>query len=87
MCSLVSDAVINKQRAEIGLPPNNFINSIISFNIGVELGQTAVILLANYLLVNWIKKEEWYRGKFVVPVSACIAVFALWLAFERAISI
>jgi len=69
--------------AEIGLPQKNFINSIISFNVGVELGQIAVILLANYLIVNWIKEETWYRRRFLIPVSACIAVFALWLTFER----
>jgi hypothetical protein len=69
--------------AEIGLPEKNFINSIISFNIGVELGQITVILLANYLLVNWIKNKKWYRPGFLIPASACIAVFALWLTYER----
>jgi len=71
--------------AEIGLPQKNFLNSIISFNIGVELGQIAVILIANYLIVNWIKQETWYRRRFVIPVSACIAAFALWLTFVRVI--
>lgn len=69
--------------AEIGLPENNFINAIISFNVGVELGQITVILLANYLVVNWIREKAWYRPRFVIPASACIAVFALWLTFER----
>ncbi|MEO8087026.1 MAG: HupE/UreJ family protein [Bacteroidota bacterium] len=69
--------------AEIGLPEKNFLSSIISFNIGVELGQITVILLANYILVNWIKNKEWYRPRFLIPASACIAVFALWLTYER----
>jgi len=69
--------------AEIGLPENNFINSILSFNIGVELGQITVILIANFLLINWIRKKKWYRQRFLIPVSACIAVFALWVTYER----
>jgi hypothetical protein len=69
--------------SEIGLPENNFFNSILSFNVGVELGQIAVILLANFLLVNWIKNKEWYRRRFLLPASACIAIFALWITYER----
>ncbi len=69
--------------AEIGLPEKNFLSSIISFNVGVELGQITVILLANYILVNWIKNKGWYRSRFLIPASACIAVFALWLTYER----
>jgi len=69
--------------AEIGLPEKNLLSSIISFNVGVELGQITIILLANFILVNWIKEKKWYRGKFLIPASACIAVFALWLTYQR----
>lgn len=69
--------------AEIGLPENNLLSSIISFNVGVELGQIAIILLANFVLIKWINNKQWYRSRFLVPASVCIAVFALWLTYER----
>lgn len=69
--------------AEIGLPEKNFLSSIIGFNVGVELGQITVILLANYIVVNWIREKQWYRTRFLIPASAGIAVFALWLTYER----
>ena len=69
--------------AEIGLPENNFFNSVLSFNIGVELGQITVILLAHFLIVNHIRNKRWYRIRFLIPASACIAVFALYLTIER----
>ena len=69
--------------SEIGLPGENFLNAIISFNVGVELGQVAVILAANFIVVKWIKEKQWYRPGFLIPASACIAVFALWLTYER----
>jgi len=69
--------------AEIGLPEKNFLGAVISFNVGVELGQITIILLANYLLVAHIKNKEWYRRGFLIPASACIALFALWLTYVR----
>ncbi|MCX6275427.1 MAG: HupE/UreJ family protein [Bacteroidetes bacterium] len=69
--------------AEIGLPEKNLLTSIIGFNIGVELGQITIILLANYILIRWIKDKQWYRPRFLVPASLSIALFALWLTYER----
>jgi len=69
--------------AETGLPENNFFNAVFSFNIGVELGQITVILLAHLLVVNHIRNKSWYRIRFLIPASACIAVFALYLTIER----
>jgi hypothetical protein len=69
--------------AEIGLPENNFFASVLSFNIGVELGQITVILLAHFLIVNHIRNKSWYRIRFLIPASACIAVFALYLTVDR----
>ena len=69
--------------AEIGLPENNLLSSIIGFNVGVELGQFAVIIIAHLILVNRIRGKQWYRQRFLIPASAFIAVFALWLTYVR----
>ncbi len=69
--------------AEVGLPENNFLSSIVCFNVGVELGQISVILLANFMVIHWIKNKEWYRVRFLIPASASIAIFAMWLTYER----
>lgn len=68
---------------EIGLPRNKFFTSIISFNIGVELGQVAVILAVFALLILPFGGKPWYRTRIVYPLSAVIALIAAWWTIER----
>src|SRR3954454_8998731 len=50
---------------EIGLPRNKFFLSILSFNVGVELGQVTVILAVFMLLVLPLGKQLNYRKQVV----------------------
>lgn len=68
---------------EIGLPRNKFITSIISFNAGVELGQIAVIAAVYALLIVPFGKKPWFKKYIVWPLSALIAIVALWWTVER----
>lgn len=68
---------------EMGLPPGRFLNSLLSFNIGVELGQIAVILAAYFLTAKWFSEKPWYRRRVVNPVSLAIAAIALYWTIER----
>lgn len=68
---------------EIGLPRNQFLTSIIFFNVGVELGQVAVILLFYLLLILPLGRKPQYRKWVVVPLSCIIGVTALWWTIER----
>lgn len=68
---------------EIGLPRNKFITSIISFNIGVEIGQIAVITAVFVLLVIPFGKSPNYRKRIVFPLSIIIALIALYWTIER----
>lgn len=68
---------------EIGLPENAYLSSLIMFNIGVELGQITVILAAYFLLAKWFSKKPYYRSRIVIPISAIIALIALYWAIER----
>lgn len=70
---------------DIGLSTGHFISSLIAFNIGVEFGQIAILLLVFVLFGYWFRKKPWYRNIVVIPISAGIGVIGLWWAFERVI--
>jgi hypothetical protein len=68
---------------EYGMPKNNFLSSLVVFNLGVELGQISVIAIAYLLLGWWAGKWSGYRKWVVVPMSLVIALIAGWWTFER----
>ena len=56
--------------------------SLLGFNLGVELGQAAVIVLA-VPLISWLKDRP-RTGRFVVPVaSVVLLMLGLWWSVER----
>lgn len=69
--------------SDFGMPPDDFAEALISFNVGVELGQLAVILLAFMLLRVWIKEESTYQKMFAVPGSILISIIASYWFLER----
>ena len=68
---------------ELALPQSDFFTSIIMFNIGVELGQLAIILFMYFAIAKWFRNKQWYRARIVMPLSAMIAVIALYWTIER----
>ena len=68
---------------ELGLPQNQFFTSLITFNIGVELGQITIILACWFLVGKWFANKIWYRSRIVIPVSVLIAVIGLYWTIER----
>lgn len=68
---------------DIGLDPARFISGLIAFNIGVELGQLAVILVAFLALGLPFGSRAWYRPVIVIPLSAMIGLIGAWWAIER----
>ena len=68
---------------DLGLPKDKFFTSLITFNVGVELGQISIILLAWILVGKWFSDKVWYRKRIVIPVSAIIAVIGLYWTIER----
>ena len=67
----------------LGLPVKDYLGSLISFNLGVELGQVAVILLAWVLIGRWAANKSWYKQRVVVPVSVVIGLIAAYWTVER----
>lgn len=69
--------------SELGLPPNHYITALLTFNLGVEIGQITVILAAFLLVGIWFGKRSWYRQRIVYPASVLIAVTAFYWTIER----
>jgi len=67
---------------ELGLASNQYVLSLVSFNIGVELGQLSVILIA-FILTFWCVNKAWYRSRVVIPTSIAIALMASYWFVER----
>ena len=68
---------------EMGLPRSEFLTALITFNVGVELGQLTVIAAAFCLVAYWIQKKPWYRQRFVVPASIAIAAVGIFWTVQR----
>jgi hypothetical protein len=68
--------------SELGLPAGELAAALLAFNVGVELGQLAVIVLA-LLLVGWARKKSFYRRVIVLPASGAIAAMGLYWAVQR----
>jgi hypothetical protein len=68
---------------EIGLPRADYVTGLIAFNIGVELGQLAVIAIAFAVTGLWFRSRPWYRTRIVIPASAAIALVGLFWTVER----
>lgn len=69
--------------AELHLPRAEIVPALVSFNIGIELAQLAVIAAAYFLVSFWIGGKWWYRGRVVMPVCAAIAAAGLFWTVQR----
>jgi hydrogenase/urease accessory protein HupE len=69
--------------AEFGMPDNAFFTALISFNLGVELGQLAVVGLAFLAVGPWLGDKHYYRRVVVIPGSLLIALVGLYWTWER----
>ncbi len=70
---------------ELGLPRSEFLTALITFNVGVEAGQLAVIAIAFMLVASWAHLRPWYRSRVVVPASVLIAVTGLFWTVQRVV--
>ncbi len=64
---------------EFGLPGQSFVAGLLGFNLGVEIGQLAVIAAAFLLVGVWFNRNRLYRSVVVIPGSAAIGIVgAVW---------
>lgn len=69
--------------ADFGLPDDDFATALISFNVGVEFGQLAVISAAFLAVGLWFSEKQWYRRAIVIPGSTVITIIGLFWTIER----
>jgi hypothetical protein len=68
---------------EVGLPRAELLTALVTFNVGVELGQLTVIGLAFLGVACWWRHAEWYRRRVVCPISAAMAVIGVYWTVTR----
>ena len=68
---------------ELGLPRSRFLSALVSFNVGVECGQLAVIVTAFVLFGWWAVRRPAYRRHFVIPASSAIAAIGIFWTVQR----
>lgn len=68
---------------EFGLGNDNFVPKLIGFNVGVEVGQLAVIAAAWLTLALFFGRFGWYHRRIAAPVSIAIAIIAGFWVLER----
>lgn len=67
----------------LGMPQYAFGTALVSFNIGVELGQLSIILFMYFAVSKFFATRVWYRSRIVIPASLIIAMVAVYWTFER----
>lgn len=71
---------------EVGLSSSSFVTSLIGFNVGVELGQLAVIAACFLAVGIWFRNKPWYRKVITIPASIVIAIIATYWLVERVLA-
>jgi len=69
--------------SELGLPSYSFATALVSFNVGVELGQLTVIIVMYFLVSKLFSEKVWYRNRIVIPSNIAIALTSLFWTFQR----
>jgi HupE / UreJ protein len=67
---------------ELGLPREEFLTALLTFNLGVEGGQLTVIAAALVAVAPFMNKG-WYRHRVVIPASIAIAAIGLYWTVTR----
>ncbi|MBO9449541.1 HupE/UreJ family protein [Tropicibacter sp. R16_0] len=70
---------------EFGLPQDQLFAALLGFNVGVELGQLAVIAVAFLTVGLWFRNKYWYRGRIAIPASIVIALIGAYWFVERVV--
>ena len=69
--------------SQLGMPQYAFGIALISFNVGVEIGQLSIILFLYFLVSHPFSKMPFYRRRIVIPVSTIIALVAAYWTVQR----
>lgn len=65
----------------LAMPTGQLVSSVLAFNLGVEVGQLIVVLIA-VPLIGLVAREAWHR-RFVQTTSVFVCGLAAWWIVER----
>ena len=69
--------------ADFGLPQSAYVVGLLSFNVGVEIGQLAIVVPIFFLLKAFRITPPQFRRGFQIPVSALISAVGVFWFLER----
>ena len=68
--------------ADLGLPQGALVLALVGFNVGVELGQLAIVAI--FLpLAFWLRATRLYRVGILLAGSVAVALLATWWLVQR----
>lgn len=70
--------------SDLSLPKEQFLPSLLAFNLGVELGQLAVLAFA-FACVGWFRNKHWYDQGVAQPATLMIAGLGVYWLLHRTI--
>ncbi len=66
----------------LSLPDDNRLAALLSFNLGIELGQLTV-LAAAFMLVGWFTRQSWYPRAIAQPATITISGIGMYWFLSR----
>lgn len=71
---------------ELAVDRATLVPALLCFNLGVEVGQVAVLAIM-FVALGWAREREDYRRRVIVPGSIGIAVLAAWWTVQRTLGL
>jgi hydrogenase/urease accessory protein HupE len=68
---------------DLGLPRADFLTALLTFNLGVEAGQLAVVAIAFAGVACWRSNGDAYRRRVVQPASVAVACCGVYWTIAR----
>jgi len=72
--------------ADLGLPQSALVLALVGFNVGVELGQMAIVV-AFVPIAFWLRTTLFYRRGVLTVGSLLVALLATWWFVQRAFDV
>jgi len=69
--------------ADFGMPESAYATALISFNLGVEIGQLIILTGAYFCITYWFKNKQHFHNYITIPGSLIIGVTGLYWTWDR----
>lgn len=69
--------------ADFGMPESAYATALVGFNLGVELGQLAILTVSYFSITVWFKNKQHFHDYITVPGSVIIGIIGLYWTWER----